>query len=133
MVKTPWSNEAIPFDDAAEIGTKKVITDHSTIGLVITTDGTISDIPREDYIESEKRVINELKAINKPFIILLNSIDPTADETIRLSNEMTAEYKVPVIPVSCMELTKPKSKGYLHSFCLNFQSVKSRLTFRNGL
>ena len=68
MVKTPWSNEAIPFDDAAEIGTKKVITDHSTIGLVITTDGTISDIPREDYIESEKRVINELKAINKPFI-----------------------------------------------------------------
>ena len=82
MVKTPWSNEAIPFDDAAEIGTKKVITDHSTIGLVITTDGTISDIPREDYIESEKRVINELKAINKPFIILLNSVDPTADETI---------------------------------------------------
>ena len=110
MVKTPWSNEAIPFDDAAEIGTKKVITDHSTIGLVITTDGTISDIPREDYIESEKRVINELKAINKPFIILLNSVDPTADETIRLSNEMTAEYKVPVIPVSCMELDETEIK-----------------------
>lgn len=120
MVKTPWSNEAIPFDDAAEIGTKKVITDHSTIGLVITTDGTISDIPREDYIESEKRVINELKAINKPFIILLNSVDPTADETIRLSNEMTAEYKVPVIPVSCMELDETEIKRILAQLLFEF-------------
>lgn len=120
MVKTPWSNEAIPFDDAAEIGTKKVITDHSTIGLVITTDGTISDIPREDYIESEKRVINELKAINKPFIILLNSVDPTADETIQLSNEMTAEYKVPVIPVSCMELDETEIKRILAQLLFEF-------------
>lgn len=120
MVKTPWSNEAIPFDDAAEIGTKKVITDHSTIGLVITTDGTISDIPREDYIESEKRVINELKAINKPFIILLNSVDPTADETIRMSNEMTAEYKVPVIPVSCMELDETEIKRILAQLLFEF-------------
>ena len=120
MVKTPWSNEAIPFDDAAEIGTKKVITDHSTIGLVITTDGTISDIPREDYIESEKRVINELKAINKPFIILLNSVAPTADETIRLSNEMTAEYKVPVIPVSCMELDETEIKRILAQLLFEF-------------
>lgn len=120
MVKTPWSNEAIPFDDAAEIGTKKVITDHSTIGLVITTDGTISDIPREDYIESEKRVINELKAINKPFIILLNSVDPTADETICLSNEMTAEYKVPVIPVSCMELDETEIKRILAQLLFEF-------------
>ena len=109
------------FDDAAEIGTKKVITDHSTIGLVITTDGTISDIRREKItIESEKRVINELKAINKPFIILLNSVDPTADETIRLSNEMTAEYKVPVIPVSCMELDETEIKRILAQLLFEF-------------
>ena len=78
MVKTPWSDKEIPFDDAAEIGTKKVITDHSTIGLVITTDGSFSEIPREDYIESEQRVINELREINKPFIVLLNSTEPEA-------------------------------------------------------
>lgn len=133
MVKTPWSNEAIPFDDAAEIGTKKVITDHSTIGLVITTDGTISDIPREDYIESEKRVINELKAINKPFIILLNSVDPTADETIRLSNEMTAEYKVPVIPVSCMELDETEIKRILAQLLFEFPIREIKVDIPNGL
>ena len=84
MVKTPWFEQEIPFDDAAEIGTQKVINDHSTIGLVITTDGTISDIPREDYIESEQRVIKELKEINKPFIVLLNSVEPDSETTQRL-------------------------------------------------
>lgn len=72
MVKTPWSDEEIPFEQAAEIGTKKVIQEHSTIGIVMTTDGSITDIPREDYIEAEERVINELKALNKPFVIVLN-------------------------------------------------------------
>ena len=73
MVKTPWSSEEIPFEKAAEIGTKKVIEEHSTIGIVVTTDGSITDIPRQDYIEAEERVINELKALNKPFLIILNS------------------------------------------------------------
>ena len=73
MVKTPWSNEEIPFEQAAEIGTRKVIQEHSTIGILITTDGTITDIPRQDYIEAEERVVRELKEINKPFVIVLNT------------------------------------------------------------
>ena len=76
MVKTPWSDEEIPFELAAEIGTKKVIQEHSTIGLVVTTDGSITDIPRQDYIEAEERVVNELKDLNKPFVIILNSNSP---------------------------------------------------------
>lgn len=75
MVKTPWSNEEIPFEQAAEIGTRKVIQEHSTIGILITTDGTITDIPRQDYIEAEERVVRELKEINKPFVIVLNTDD----------------------------------------------------------
>ena len=76
MVKTPWFEKEIPCNMAAEIGTQKVISEHSTIGLVVTTDGTISDIPRAEYEEAEERVINELKAIDKPFVVLLNSVDP---------------------------------------------------------
>lgn len=120
MVKTPWSENEIPFDDAAEIGTKKVITDHSTIGLVITTDGTISDISRDDYIESERRVINELKAIDKPFIVLLNSIEPESERTQLLAGEMAGEYQVPVLPVSCMELSEIEIKRILAQLLFEF-------------
>lgn len=87
MVKTPWSDDEIPFEEAAEIGTKKVIEEHSTIGIVMTTDGSITDIPREDYIVAEERVVNELKAINKPFIIVLNSENPFSDYTISLARK----------------------------------------------
>lgn len=104
MVKTPWYDEAVPFNMAAEIGTKKVITEHSTIGLVITTDGSISDIPREEYAEAEERVINELKEINKPFVVLLNCIYPSSDSAAALADEMSERYSVPVIPVNCLEL-----------------------------
>ena len=104
MVKTPWYDEEIPFNMAAEIGTKKVITEHSTIGLVITTDGSISDIPREEYAEAEQRVIDELKDINKPFVVLLNCIYPSSDSAQDLANELSAKYLVPVIPVNCLEL-----------------------------
>lgn len=120
MVKTPWAEEEIPFDDAAEIGTKKVITDHSTIGLVITTDGTISDIPRDDYIESEKRVISELKAIDKPFIVLLNSIEPESERAQLLAGQMAGEYQVPVLPVSCMELSENEIKRILAQLLFEF-------------
>ena len=120
MVKTPWAEEEIPFDDAAEIGTKKVITDHSTIGLVITTDGTISDIPRDDYIESEKRVISELKAIDKPFIVLLNSIEPESERAQLLAGQMASEYQVPVLPVSCMELSENEIKRILALLLFEF-------------
>ena len=85
MVKTPWSNEEIPFEQAAEIGTRKVIQEHSTIGILVTTDGTITDIPRQDYIEAEERVVRELKEINKPFVIVLNTDDPSSDYTRAVS------------------------------------------------
>lgn len=120
MVKTPWFDEEIPFGQAAEIGTKKVITDHSTIGLVITTDGTISDLPRQDYEEAELRVINELKAINKPFIVLLNSIEPKAPETIALAGDLCRKYQVPVLPVSCMELDEEEIKRVLAQLLFEF-------------
>lgn len=120
MVKTPWAETEIPFDDAAEIGTKKVITDHSTIGLVVTTDGTISDIPRDDYIESEKRVVSELKAINKPFIVLLNTIEPESERVQALAGQMAAEYQVPVLPVSCMELSELEIKRILAQLLFEF-------------
>jgi len=80
MVKTPWYDEEIPFNMAAEIGTQKVINEHSTVGVVVTTDGSVTDIPREEYEEAEERVINELRQINKPFIVLVNCIDPTSPE-----------------------------------------------------
>ena len=100
MVKTPWYNEEIPFVEAAEIGTEKVIKDHSTIGIVITTDGSIGEFQRNDYLEAENRVINELKSIGKPFIVLLNTTHPTLPETIRLAESMKKEHNVSVIPIS---------------------------------
>jgi len=104
MVSTPWFDYQIPFEQAAELGTKKVINDHSTIGLVVTTDGSITDIPREDYVEAEKRVINELKAINKPFVVILNSVYPTDPETENLRQELEKSYEVPVISVNCAQM-----------------------------
>ena len=105
MVKTPWSEEEIPFEKAAEIGTKKVIEEHSTIGVLITTDGTITDIPREDYIKAEERVVSELKALNKPFIILLNSSNPNSSYTNELADNLSEKYGTTVIPTNCEELT----------------------------
>lgn len=104
MVKTPWSSEEMPFELAAEIGTKKVIEEHSTIGVLITTDGSITDIPREDYIEAEERVVNELKALNKPFVIVLNSNDPTSEYTMSLASDLEARYSTPVVPIDCSNL-----------------------------
>jgi len=104
MVNTPWDNEPMPFEEAAEIGTKRVINEHSAIGIVITTDGSITDIKRESYIDTERRVINELKEINKPFIVILNSLYPYSEETQRLKNEMENEYGVSVITLNCAQL-----------------------------
>ncbi len=120
MVKTPWFEEEIPFEQAAELGTKKVITDHSTIGLVITTDGSITDLPREEYAAAEKRVIDEIKSINKPFIVLLNCIDPNSSGSVELSNSLSAEYQVPVIPVNCMELDETEIKRILAQLLFEF-------------
>lgn len=100
LVRTPWYDEAIPFVEAAEIGTEKVIKDHSTIGIVVTTDGSIGEIPRNDYLEAENRVIEELNEIGKPFIVLLNSAHPMLPETERLAESLNEKYNVPVMPIS---------------------------------
>lgn len=105
MVKTPWSEEEIPFETAAEIGTKKVIQEHSTIGILVTTDGSITDIPREDYIKAEERVVKELKELNKPFIILLNSDSPNSDFARELSSKLSDKYGTTVIPINCEKLS----------------------------
>ena len=120
MVKTPWADEEIPFEEAAEIGTQKVINDHSSIGLVVTTDGSFGDIPREDYLEGETRVISELKAIDKPFIVLLNSEHPKAPETVRLADNLSEKYQIPVLPVSCMELSENEIKMILAQLLFEF-------------
>ena len=104
MVRTPWSEEEIPFETAAEIGTRKVIQEHSTIGLLVTTDGSITDIPRDDYVESEQRVVRELKELNKPFAIVLNSSMPYSEYTRSLASELEERYGAPVIPADCSNL-----------------------------
>ena len=120
MVKTPWFDDEIPFGEAAEIGTQKVINDHSTIGLVITTDGSVTDIPRDEYAAAEKRVVDELKSINKPFIVLLNCVNPNSEEAAELSKTMSAEYMVPVVPVNCMELDEIEIKRILAQLLFEF-------------
>ena len=106
MVMTPWFEDEVPFNMAAEVGTRKVIAEHSTIGLVVTTDGSITDLPREEYEECEERVISELKALNKPFAVLLNSVYPEAEETAELAQRLSEKYGAAVIPVSCIDLTE---------------------------
>lgn len=127
MVRTPWYDEPIPFNMAAEIGTQKVITEHSTIGLVITTDGSISDIPREEYEEAEERVINELKATNRPYIVLLNCVYPNTEEARRLAAERAERYGVPVLPISCVDITEADIRNILAKLLYQFPIREIRL------
>lgn len=120
MVNTPWFDKPIPFNEAAELGTKKVITEHSTIGLVVTTDGTVTDIPRADYVPAENRVINELKAINKPFAVLLNSAEPESEAAQAIRAELEAAHKVPVVAVNCAELTEKDVYGIIETVLFEF-------------
>ena len=106
MVKTPWFDYDIPFSKAAEIGTKKVINDHSTIGIVITADGSFGEIDREMYIPAEEKTIRELKSLNKPFVVLLNSLRPESEETVKIAKDMESNYNVTVLPVNCNQLKK---------------------------
>lgn len=129
MVMTPWFKEAVPFNMAAEIGTQKVINEHSTIGLVITTDGSISDIPREEYAEVESRVIDELKAINKPFIVLLNCMYPESDEAKTTAEELSAKYGVPVTPINCLELEVEDIKKILAEILFEFPVKEINISF----
>ena len=104
MVHTPWQEEPMPFVEAAEMGTEKVIQEHSTIGMLITTDGSIGEISRESYVPAEERIVNELKSIGKPFAMILNSANPSSEEAIALAYELEAKYDVPVALVSCIDL-----------------------------
>lgn len=104
MVKTPWSQTEIPFTKAAEIGTRKVIHDHATIGVVVTTDGSITEIDRSDYVQAEERVITELKNLKKPFVVLLNSVRPYSEECSALASQIAEKYDVSVLPVNCAQL-----------------------------
>ena len=106
LVKTPWFDYDIPFTQAAELGTRKVINDHSTIGIVVTTDGSIGEIKRPGYIAAEKQTVDELKKLGKPFVVLLNSMKPYSDETAKLAKEMSEGYGVSVLPVNCEQLKK---------------------------
>ena len=105
MVMTPWYSDPIPFVEAAELGTEKVIKEHSTIGIVVTTDGSIGEIPRNEYVNAEETVIKELKEIGKPFIVVLNSVHPMLPDTEKLANKLKDEYNVPIIPVSVENMT----------------------------
>ena len=104
MVMTPWFDHEIPMTEAAEIGTRKVITDHATVGVVVTTDGTVTDIPREDYREAEERVIRELQEIGKPFLVLLNAVDPKSSRVQAMASDIASHYGVCCLPVNCLEL-----------------------------
>ena len=106
MVKTPWFEEAVPFRQAAEVGTKRVISEHSTIGILVTTDGSIGEIPRENYLGAEERTVTELKQQGKPYLILLNTVKPYGEEAVKLSQEISKKYQADCIPVNCDQLRK---------------------------
>ena len=120
MVTTPWFDEQIPFEDAAEIGTKKVISDHSTIGIMVTTDGTIGELSYDDYKDAEERVAAELKALDKPFIIVLNSAFPNDPDTVALRRHLEEKYEVPVLLLNVLELREEQIKEIIEKVLLEF-------------
>lgn len=128
MVRTPWSDEPMPFKEAAEMGTRKVICEHSTIGMLVTTDGSIGDIPRDSYVEAEERVVSELRRINKPFAIILNSANPGSDAATELAYELERKYKVPVALVSCLELDSEDIRHILELVLLEFPVREMKIT-----
>ena len=127
MVHTPWYDEALPFVEAAEIGTEKVIKDHSTIGIVVTTDGTIGEFEREEYVECEKRVVTELKEIGKPFIVLLNSTHPMLPETEKLSEKLREEYNVPTLPINIENMNEKDIYGILREALYEFPVLEVKV------
>ena len=120
MVSTPWLDHEVTMSEAAELGTTRVIREHSTIGVVVTTDGSITEIPREDYIEAEGRVIRELQAIDKPFTVLLNTQDPTDPAAVALAEELSGRYGVPVQPVNCLTMGEDEIRAMLEAMLTRF-------------
>ncbi|MBQ3116559.1 MAG: stage IV sporulation protein A [Clostridia bacterium] len=120
LVKTPWSNEEIPFEKAAEIGTHKVITEYSTIGIVVTTDGSFGEIPRENYLQAEERVVSELKSLKKPFVIVLNSSQPNSQNALRICAELQEKYQVSVVPINATEMDADDISSIMEKVLLEF-------------
>ncbi|MEK8127409.1 stage IV sporulation protein A [Paenibacillus filicis] len=120
MINTPWFDEAIPFQEAAEIGTRKVIQEHATLGVVITTDGSIAEIPRVSYIDAEDRIINELKEVGKPFIVIVNSTKPQSDAAQELRSELQAKHDVPVVTVSVANMGEDDFTSVLREVLYEF-------------
>lgn len=133
MVDTPWFDEPVPFNMAAEVGTEKVITQHSTIGLVVTTDGSITDLPREEYEECEQRVINELQSINKPFVVLMNCVEPQSKEIRELCRELSEKYEAPVLPVSCIDLDEDDIRNILTQVLYAFPVKEINISMPNWI
>jgi len=133
MVNTPWFEKQIPFEEAAEIGTRKVIKEHSTIGLVVTTDGSITDIERESYVEAEERVINELKEINKPFVMILNSKNPDSSATYELKTQLEEKHNVPVIIKDCAKLNMNDIHEILENVLFEFPVMEININLPGWL
>ena len=127
MVQSPWSDEPIPFYEAAEIGTKKVICDHSTIGILVTTDGSITEIERESYISAENRAIAELKELGKPFIVLLNSVNPESSNCLKIKAELENTHNVPVLSVNCQELCEEDIERIIETVLFEFPLNEVRI------
>jgi len=120
MINTPWFEDPIPFQEAAEIGTRKVIQEHSTLGVVVTTDGTISDISRESYVNAEERVVEELKEVGKPFVMVVNSTQPQSTETITLAHELAEKYDIPVVPASVADMREDEILNVMREVLYEF-------------
>lgn len=127
MVHTPWFDQDIPFEQAAEIGTRKVMTDHATIGMVVTTDGSITDLPRGAYVDAEERVVGELKQLGKPFVMVLNSAQPRAAETLALRDALEDKYAVPVMLLNVKEMSVEDIQHVLESVLMEFPLREVRL------
>ena len=127
MVTTPWSDQPMPFEQAAEVGTRRVMTDHATIGMVVTTDGSITDLPRSAYVDAEERVIGELKSLGKPYVIILNSATPRAAETLALRDALEDKYGVPVMLMNVKEMNVEHIQHVLESVLLEFPLREVRI------
>ena len=117
---TPWYDHEIPMTEAAELGTRKVICDHSTVGIVVTTDGSVTEIPREDYLEAEERVIRELQELGKPFVVLLNSAQPQGSRAQSMAADIERRYDVRCLPVNCLELGEQEITELLQGLLYEF-------------
>ena len=133
LVKTPWTEEEIPFEEAAALGTDKVIKEHSTIGIMVTTDGSVTDISRSNYIDAEEKVVKELKAAGKPFVIVLNSAHPAAAETKKLSSSLEEKYDVPVIALNALELKEGDVDKIFENLLMEFPVKSIRISMPQWL